>query len=184
MRLSEWEKKSLVSQLKYHSCWYNLPSTAITLTSPHQSHISYWKRWTDIQFALHFNNMTFAFLFLLDRIPVTRASPPHRCPFPFFTQIFQAAESSECRPRTPWPRLPHLIQHCPGSKSTLSCPGVHFHCLETRPASSFTGERQLCLRGRGAACINWPFLQVRDKEQQRGTNYHSLYVQTSGKDCC
>lgn len=131
--------------------------------------------------------MTFAFLFLLDQISVTRAAPrQRRFPFPsphIFLQIIQRAKLSQRRPRSAWPRLPHLIQRCPGSESTLSCPWVHFHCLETRPASSSSGERQLCLRGRGAACINCLFLQVRDKEQQRRANYHSLYVQTSGKDC-
>lgn len=106
----------------------------------------------------------------------THFPPPH---FYFFLQIIQSG--AESRPGSAWPRLPHLIQRCPGSKSTLSCPWVHFHCLETRPASSSSGECQLCLRGRGAACINWLFLQVRDKEQQRGTNYHSLYVQNLGK---
>lgn len=129
--------------------------------------------------------MTFAFLFLLDQISVTRAAPRQLRYLFFlshFLRIIQRAKPSQRRPRTAWPRLPHLIPRCPGSKSTFSCPRVHFHCLEARPASS-SGERQLCLRGRGAACINWPFLQVRDKEQQRGTNYHSLYVQTSGKDC-
>ena len=45
----EREKKArLISKLKYHSCWYNLPSAAIALAYPHQSHISYRKRWTDI----------------------------------------------------------------------------------------------------------------------------------------
>lgn len=59
--------------------------------------------------------------------------------------------------------FPRLIPCCLGSKSTLSCPQVHYHCLKH---GCFPPLGASTLPGQGAACINWPFLQVRDKDNK------------------
>lgn len=91
---------------------------------PHHSHISYWKD------GLTFSSLSISTIwhlhFYSHQISVT-----HGAPWWYRYLIWVILRGSWVNTGQELCGLvPYLIPCCPGSKSTLSCPWVHFHCLK------------------------------------------------------